>query len=184
MNQVGIYVGRFQPFHIGHLHIVQEALKSLGPHGRLLLIIGSLGATDPKNPYSYELRKEFVERCLTDDEKSKVIITGLRDSTPEDRAVDPHWWYTQVRQITQELCPGSEFFLYGSNKDPATQDYLNKIKSLCGVTGVRFVDPIQTDGLVINATDIRTILMKPSQERTGVEREYLHIVLPEGLWSI
>ena len=181
MDVSGVYVGRFQPFHIGHLHIVREALKSLGPAGKLILIIGSMGATDPKNPYSYELRKEFIERCLTPDEKARVVITGLRDSTPEDRAADPNWWYTQVYRMIREISPTSSFCLYGSSKDPATQDYLNKIKVLCGVEGFQEVPAIQLDGLVINATDIRKILQKPVGERTGEELAYLRAVLPGDL---
>lgn len=184
MGQVGIYVGRFQPFHIGHLHVIRNALIGLGPTGKLILIIGSSETIDHKNPYPYEVRKEFIWRCLTPEEKSRVIITGLRDSTEEDRKIDPYWWYTQVRNMIQGFCPGAEFYVYGSNKDPATEDYLNKIKTLCGISGARFVDPIQSPtgpGLVINATDIRTILKKPIGERTGFELAYLREVLPGDL---
>ena len=37
-NTIGVFLGRFQPFHIGHMSIVEEILQH---HERRVLVIGS-----------------------------------------------------------------------------------------------------------------------------------------------
>jgi bifunctional NMN adenylyltransferase/nudix hydrolase len=59
---LGLFIGRFQPFHLGHAFIVQEALKNVD---FLLILIGS--ATAPrslKNPFSIEERFALLEANL------------------------------------------------------------------------------------------------------------------------
>ena len=37
-HEVGLYIGRFQPFHNGHLSVVREALKHCN---NLIIVVGS-----------------------------------------------------------------------------------------------------------------------------------------------
>ena len=54
-HEVGLYIGRFQPFHKGHKSIVESALKQCD---RLIIGIGSSQETRTKrNTFSYEERE-------------------------------------------------------------------------------------------------------------------------------
>jgi len=46
----GLFVGRFQPFHLGHLHAIKEALKKVD---ELVIVVGSA-------QYSHELENPFT----------------------------------------------------------------------------------------------------------------------------
>ncbi|HYK92710.1 MAG TPA: nicotinamide-nucleotide adenylyltransferase [Thermoplasmata archaeon] len=60
----GLLVGRFQPFHRGHLAVV-SAIRSSRPHAPLLLGIGSAQESyTAENPFTAGERTEMVERAL------------------------------------------------------------------------------------------------------------------------
>lgn len=59
-----LFIGRFQPFHNGHLHIVEEMLKK---NDRAILIIGSAEKNFvPKNPLTAGERYQLIEAGLTE----------------------------------------------------------------------------------------------------------------------
>lgn len=182
ITNIGLYVGRFQPLHIGHLNIIKDSIKN---EDKTIVIIGSIGSIDTiKNPFTFEERKNFIISCLTVEEKDKVIIVGLRDSMPEDRAIDKYWWYNQVRNIINEKFKNLiNLYLYGSKKDEATGEYLGLLKNKCGIKDTKEIEPVMiTDledkQLIINATDIRNIIRKTKDKRTISENKYLDSVIP------
>ena len=62
----GLLVGRFQPFHLGHLGVVR-AIRSAHPERGLLLGIGSAQASfTPDNPFTAGERFEMIERALAE----------------------------------------------------------------------------------------------------------------------
>ena len=72
----GMYAGRFQPFHKGHLMVVNEALMYCD---HLILVIGSAQESGTKkNPFDFETRKEFIRRALRGLGK-RVTIIGIND---------------------------------------------------------------------------------------------------------
>lgn len=73
----GLIVGRFQPFHKGHLAVVREALKECD---ELIVVIGSAedSHTD-KNPFTAGERYQMLLSSLTPEERSRVIIVPVRD---------------------------------------------------------------------------------------------------------
>ncbi|NOZ81494.1 MAG: nicotinamide-nucleotide adenylyltransferase [DPANN group archaeon] len=77
-RRTALFIGRFQPFHLGHLEIVREALAS---HDHLFLIIGSAQAKDEDiNPYALEERKAMIQTVLEHEGISpKVTIIGVED---------------------------------------------------------------------------------------------------------
>ncbi len=57
-----LFIGRFQPFHLGHLHAIEEILKK---HGSVIIGIGSSQESGtPENPLSYEQRRELIETIM------------------------------------------------------------------------------------------------------------------------
>lgn len=62
-NKVALYLGRFQPFHLGHLDAITQILAD----GIDTIIIG-IGSSQEEltktNPFSFEERKEMIQRAL------------------------------------------------------------------------------------------------------------------------
>jgi len=57
-KKLSVYIGRFQPFHDGHIHILDQALRS---SDKVLVLIGSSHiARNIKNPFTFEERKEMI----------------------------------------------------------------------------------------------------------------------------
>ena len=62
----GLLVGRFQPFHRGHLGVVRS-IRAEHPDRTLLLGIGSAQASyTPDNPFTAGERYEMIERALAE----------------------------------------------------------------------------------------------------------------------
>jgi nicotinamide-nucleotide adenylyltransferase len=62
----GLLIGRFQPFHLGHLALVQE-VRHRHPSEPLLIGIGSAQASySRENPFTAGERFEMIERALTE----------------------------------------------------------------------------------------------------------------------
>ena len=58
----GLYIGRFQPIHVGHTHIIAKMLLECE---KVIIAIGSSqeGRTK-RNPFHYGERRAFIEQCF------------------------------------------------------------------------------------------------------------------------
>jgi nicotinamide-nucleotide adenylyltransferase len=70
-------VGRFQPFHKGHLAAIREALAKVDD---LIVVIGSAedSHTD-KNPFTAGERFQMLLSSFTTEERARIIIIPIRD---------------------------------------------------------------------------------------------------------
>lgn len=58
----GLFLGRFQPFHFGHLAIIKKALMEVD---KLIIVIGSSKKSHtPENPFTLEERKKMIKAGL------------------------------------------------------------------------------------------------------------------------
>ena len=74
-----VYLGRFQPFHNGHLKCVKEALNN---SDKLLIVIGSAQESRTKrNPFSFLERKTMIKEILKNEniDPNRVVFMGLDD---------------------------------------------------------------------------------------------------------
>ncbi len=62
MTKIAVFLGRFQPFHIGHMSIVE---KIFADYDSLILIIGSSdkSGTD-ENPWNLQEREEIIRASI------------------------------------------------------------------------------------------------------------------------
>ena len=89
-----LFVGRFQPFHYGHLHAVQKILEE---NEELLLVVGSAQMShEPDNPFTAGERIEMITAAL----KSADIDPYRYQIIPIPDAPAHRVWVSQVESQT------------------------------------------------------------------------------------
>ncbi len=109
MNQFGIYIGRFQPFHIAHQGIALEALNQVD---KLLIVLGSADQyRTEKNPFTVMERSLMIQESLTQAgiAPNRVFV----DSIP-DVGNDSVWCH-QLGELVKHYA--SNPILFGAEKD-------------------------------------------------------------------
>lgn len=136
---IGIYAGRFQPFHKGHLGAINHLL---GECDELFVLICSKVGDDPtddRNPFSYEERKKMMEITLGDLEWIHIHFRHI-----EDQENDEEW----TRVIEQEMPEGKKVsFSNNPNTTKAFKENGYETRSI----------PVKND---INATLIRKKIIR------------------------
>lgn len=75
----GLLIGRFQPFHSGHLGLVR-AIRERRPEAGLLIGIGSAEESfTPANPFTAGERFEMIDRALREEGLTGVVIIPVAD---------------------------------------------------------------------------------------------------------
>jgi len=75
-----LFVGRFQPFHHGHLHAVESILKE---NDELLLVVGSAQMShEPDNPFTAGERIEMINIPIPDAPAHRVWVSQVESQTP------------------------------------------------------------------------------------------------------
>ena len=116
-HDVVVYIGRFQPFHTGHLVLLLQAL-ALGK--TVVVVLGSdSDERSLKNPLFAPERQEVIVRSLSTPDAQRVLFAAVPDF--EDNAA----WIAAVQDAVATCAPGAEkVALIGHFKD-ASSYYLN-----------------------------------------------------------
>jgi nicotinamide-nucleotide adenylyltransferase len=68
---MGLVIGRFQPFHLGHKYLIEEALKVCD---KIIIGIGSSNVSDKSNPYSFEQRERFLREFVNNEKLDNKVL--------------------------------------------------------------------------------------------------------------
>lgn len=82
--QTGLVIGRFQPFHKGHLYLLQRSLEMCE---QIVIAIGSAESHDEKNPLSFAQRQALLSAVVENEGwQSRVtkIIPAIDFPSDED----------------------------------------------------------------------------------------------------
>ncbi len=132
---LGVLIGRFQPFHLGHAYLIEAALSQCDT---LLVIIGSsFRARNIKNPFHFEERKLLIQQSFP---QSNLHFAAIPDFFYSETA-----WVNAVRHVVNALSP-QRVTLFGHTKDASTY-YLKEFPEWNEVEFPNFQD--------IHATEIR-----------------------------
>lgn len=139
---LAVYIGRFSPFHLGHLHTVQQALQLAN---RVLILVGSsFQPATPKNPWSFNERESMIRRSLPDyDFTNHIMVEPLVDYRYDDTK-----WVSEVQRTVGDYHPES-VVLVGHDKDESSY-YLDMFPQW------DFVDTGSHD--ILDATRVRELL--------------------------
>ncbi|HOA47314.1 MAG TPA: NAD(+) synthase [Candidatus Pacearchaeota archaeon] len=98
-----IFIGRFQPFHKGHLEAVKWIAKN---NGEIVIVIGSAQEFATKeNPFSFNERKTMVQNALLKARIKKFSIFGVPDFIEDDTL-----WVKKILEITKSKPEEIEVF--------------------------------------------------------------------------
>lgn len=159
-----VIIGRFQPFHNGHLCLVQHAV-SIAKH--LLIIIGSHNApASIRNPWTTQERERFIRIALKKFDE-KITTIPLSDS-----AYNFTDWIIRVQQKVTFITGDGSIVIIGHYKDD-TSYYLNFFPQWTLETL-----PTQADG--ISATYIRDLVFQ--KKLTEVEK-YVPLSISDELYK-
>lgn len=120
-----VFIGRFQPFHAGHLKVVEEGLKQAD---KLILLIGSAWQPrNTRNPWTHQEREEMIRACLSDSDNTRLLCLPLMDVPYNDEI-----WVRNVQSTVNGLVTAhhttphrpAKITLIGHKKDQ-TGFYLN-----------------------------------------------------------
>jgi len=91
---IGFLIGRFQPFHLGHLEAVKFALSKVD---HLHIGIGSSNKShETRNPFTSDERKNMIQSSLDDEFANRISIHFIPD-------VDDHSkWIRLVDEVVPE----------------------------------------------------------------------------------
>ena len=116
-----VFIGRFEPFHLGHLAVLRRALE-LAP--RAIVLIGSADAPrSARNPWTFEERAVMIRAAL-DGDADRLILRPLVDHLYNETA-----WVAEVQDqvaaaiVADKGAPNARVALIGHEKD-ATSYYL------------------------------------------------------------
>jgi bifunctional NMN adenylyltransferase/nudix hydrolase len=114
---VAVLIGRFEPFHNGHLANVNQAID-IAEHVQIL-VGSSFQPRTPKNPFTFYERKEMISSALQPGIKVGIIsINPLRDFKYSDNS-----WIAQVQKTIASEYPGvsdKEICILGYDKDESS----------------------------------------------------------------
>jgi bifunctional NMN adenylyltransferase/nudix hydrolase len=157
-----VYIGRFQPFHIGHRGTIQQALHEAN---HVIVLVGSADSPrSSKNPFTFNERADMIRREFHDE---RLHIEPLHDFTYRDEA-----WIAEVGKKVQAYVmdygtSDSTVALYGHIKDDSSH-YLDCFKQWKTEDTGKYADD------VISATDVRKMYYE------GMSSSYYNNVLPKA----
>ena len=115
-KDVAVYIGRFNPFHLGHAYVLKRALNT---YKKVIVLIGSAGqARTLKNPFTFQEREQMILKwSLGFDYDAELIIEPLPDSPYSDNE-----WILNVQSLVSRrtTVEDGKIFLTGSDRDDST----------------------------------------------------------------
>lgn len=110
---LGVFIGRFQPMHHGHIAVLGQAASRCA---KLLILVGSANSCRSiKNPWTYAERKDMIVKKLRSAGISNYYIQPINDYPYNDPQ-----WISDVRETVESI--GSNPTLFGHLKEG--NDYL------------------------------------------------------------
>jgi bifunctional NMN adenylyltransferase/nudix hydrolase len=111
-----VFLGRFNPIHLGHLSIIDDALDQAD---RLVILLGSDNAArNIKNPWTSEERKQMILSALTPATRERIVFAPIRDQLYNDTL----WLADALHKISEATndAEDKDICLVGFKSDPSS----------------------------------------------------------------
>ncbi|MCP1313786.1 bifunctional nicotinamide-nucleotide adenylyltransferase/Nudix hydroxylase [Halomonas sp. 707D7] len=91
-----VFIGRFQPIHLGHLAVLREALKRAR---QVIVLVGSAWqARSLRNPWRFAERQAMLRAAFDDKENARLEVSPLLDALYNDDV-----WVRDVQRKVRDL---------------------------------------------------------------------------------
>jgi bifunctional NMN adenylyltransferase/nudix hydrolase len=162
-----IFIGRFQPYHNGHHHVIKQGLTQAE---KVIVLCGSAYLSPShRNPWSFNDRKAMILNSFSKEESEKIIVLPLLDS-PYNEALWLQSVHSVVSNITQSLMTAPKVTLIGSCKNHS--GFYVKMFPQWHAIEVNNIDPI-------NATALRTAYFSEAENFSASEKIF-NMYTPQG----
>lgn len=104
-NNIGVVIGRFQPFHKGHAWLIKKASERFE---KVVILIGSPTKDDKNNPWDLKKRVRMVKKFIKHESLNKKI---LKIEEIVDVPDDDKWLRIALKKIGNE-----KFVVVGDNE--------------------------------------------------------------------
>jgi bifunctional NMN adenylyltransferase/nudix hydrolase len=114
-KKIGVFIGRFQPIHNGHLSVIKTILENVD---NLIIVLGSdATAKTVKNPWNSKEREDMIRSCLSKIDNKHVHFIQVKDYLYNDNL-----WITELQSKISLIddSEDAEITLYGHDKDKST----------------------------------------------------------------
>lgn len=172
--RLAVFIGRFQPFHKGHLAVVRQALESAD---HILILVGSanLGQT-PRNPFPTQMRIQWI--------REGILYDGIHSNRTSiapiyDHPYDYDAWRLGVRGAVHQclsgidrfnLAPDDEIALIGHPRDH-TSFYLEGFPSWSRIDASEYADSVSATAIRKTLFEDQNIDGVLSNIPSGIERK-------------
>ena len=178
-----VFIGRFQPFHVGHLAVIQTALAQ---SKQVILLIGSAKqARSTRNVFIFDERVQMVLSAFNLDDAARIHCVPLVDVLYNDTR-----WVKSVEQAVQSVTgdnPSLKIGLVGHYKDRSSY-YLSlfpdwepvSVPSYCGISATPIRDAYLLGHLptldivpVSTLTVLQTFMQSVEYQKLQEEAHYI-----------
>ena len=137
-KKIGLFIGRFQPFHRGHLDALKQILEA---NDLVKIFIGSSNIQRTKdNPLSYEERKRYIKNVLP---FSNYTLSALPDDLSDDV------WAENLKNIAEPF--DTAYIMSSDHTEKVMKNYDIPVKKLqCNID--------------INATALREMIRNKDED--------------------
>lgn len=148
MIKYGVYIGRFQPFHVGHISCINQVLDKID---KLIIFIGVTvgGERTTKDPFTFIERRNFIKESLD----IQPIILPVSDYN------DIVKWSDKIKEIVRNIVEDNKVYLLNYKKDQSTY-YVDYFKEFEHIMLKQIID--------INATDIRNLYYRDDEYKNNI----------------
>lgn len=187
-----VFIGRFQPFHLGHQHVVHQALLHAR---RVLILVGSANLPrTPKNPFDAKERISMIVGSFCAEKQKRIDCQPLNDAPYND-----HQWLINVQNIIlQNTQPNEKIGIIGHSKDESSY-YLSLfpqyrsfwVENYQGLSATPIRQAYFEDKNhwqtakqhLTQASQNFLTLFKNSQEFIHLQQEFQHIQVYQKAWQ-
>lgn len=96
-----VFIGRFQPPHLGHRAVIHEALKRA--HQVIVLVGSAWQARSLRNPWRFEERHDMLRSCFDEADNARLEIEPLLDALYNDDV-----WVRDVQRKVRDIASPSQ----------------------------------------------------------------------------
>ena len=149
---VGLLVGRFNIFHIGHKSLADLALTMCD---RLLILVGSSQECGTlRNPFTIETRINMIKEIYPNE---NVIVHGLPDLTNEND-ITPEWGRYLLDKVHDSIGKNPDVMIYGNDESRSGWFAPEDIKDVLEIIVPRSEIPI-------SATELRQLMIDNNYDK-------------------